>query len=85
MQRNRKRTPHVQAPNLIPLESVLIAAEKLTPSRVPRLINDPDEELALWLIDRIKRPRPASFGGVRIELPRPAVPDPILERAGRDA
>jgi hypothetical protein len=85
MQRNRKRTPQAQALGLIPLESALIAAEKLTPSRAPRLISDPDEELAAWLIDRIKRPQPASFAGMRIESPQPRVPASMLEMAGRDA
>jgi hypothetical protein len=84
MDQHRKRTPHARTLSLIPLESALIAAERLTPSRAPRPDMDPNEMLAAQLIERIKHPQPVSFPGLRIESPRPLVPTMILETAGRD-
>jgi len=70
--------------SLLPLESALIAAEKMTPSRAPRPLPDSDEVLAVQLIENIKRPGPDLFPAMRIESPRPFHREAILEMAGRD-
>ena len=83
MDRQNKWTlpPH---PNLILLESALIAAEKLAPSRAPRRPLDPDEALAARLIENIKHPQPVLFPAMRIESPMPLRREAILETAGSD-
>lgn len=85
MEKQDKRTPQAQAPSLILLESALIAAEKLTPSRAPRPCMDPNEALAAQLIERIKHPRPIGIPGWRIEPLMPVVPTLIRDMAGSDA
>jgi hypothetical protein len=85
MDGHSKRTPLTPVLSLIPLESALMAAEKLTPSRAPRPNRDPNELLATQLIERIKRPQPAAFPALQIEPPQPPAPILIHEMAGRDA
>ena len=80
----RKSTSPNPALSLVPLASALIAAEQITPSRVPRPDLDPNEALAAQLIERIKHPRLAAFPGLRIEPPSPFLPISTLEMAGRD-
>lgn len=92
MDRQTRRTPHGISPDrsvslrarLLPLESALIAAEKLTPSRAPRPLLDPDELLAARLIENMKHPQPAWFPAMRIESPRPLQREAVLEMAGGD-
>jgi hypothetical protein len=78
------RTPHAQAPSLIPLKAALIAAERLTPSRPPRRDTDPNGALAERLIVRTRQPRPMLLTGLRIEPPQPVIPAVKLEMAGRN-
>lgn len=79
MDHTRKRTP-----SLIPLESALIAAEKLTPSHAPRPGLDPNEKLAALLIERIKHPQHVPLPPLPIGVPEPCIPTLKLEMAGRD-
>ena len=78
------RTPHAQAPSLIPLKAALIAAERLTPSRPPRRDTHPNGALAERLIVRTRQPRLMLLTGLRIEPPQPVIPAVKLKMAGRD-
>lgn len=91
MDRQTRRAPHVHPGSsfnlkagLLPLGSALIAAEKLTPARVPRPPLDPDEVLAARLIENIKHPQPVLFPAMQVEPRQPFNRDVILEMAGRD-
>lgn len=80
-----KRTPRAQAPSLILLESALIAAKALTPPRANRPVLDPNEALAIHLIECIKRPRHVSLPGFTGEPPQPLTRARNFEMAGNDA
>ena len=80
-----KHTLHSNALNLLPLRIVLIVAEKESPARPPRLPCDPNEQLALQLIERIKHPQQNSFTGLEIESPRPLFAERLAEMAGTHA
>ena len=84
MDRQTRRTPHTQTLNLLPLASTLIAAEESTPSRAPRPALDPDEVLALRLIENIKHPQPVRFPEMRIEPTRAIHREVLHEMAGSD-
>lgn len=92
MDRQTKRAPHAHLnpsfdlrAGLLPLGSALIAAEKSTPSRAPGELLDPDEVLAVRLIENIKHPQPVLFPCMQVEPPQPFRRAAILETAGRDA
>ena len=51
----KKSTLHFGARSLLPLQLALRAAEKESPSRAPQRQVDPDEELALQLIKKVKK------------------------------
>jgi hypothetical protein len=91
MDRQNKCTPHAHLnpsfdlrAGLLPLGSALIAAEKLTPSRAARAILDPDEVLALRLIEGIRHPQPVLFPSMRVESPQPFYREVLHEMAGSD-
>ena len=77
-----KHTPHSDALDLLPLRFALIAADRESPARAPRLPRDPNEQLALQLIERIKHPEPMAFTGLQVESPQPLYSESILEMAG---
>ena len=80
-----KHTLHFDALNLLPLRIALIAAEKESPARPPCQLHDPNEQLALQLIERIKYPGQISFTGLRIESPEPLFVERLPEMAGTHA
>ena len=67
----KKLTHRLSHPSLFPLRMVLFAAELDTPAQPPHLPRDPDELLALTLIEKIRQPKPVSFAGAQIEFTRP--------------
>jgi len=80
-----KHTPHFDALSLLPLRIALITAEKESPVRPPRQPRDPNEQLALQLIERIKHHGKVSFTGLKIESPRPLFAESFPEMAGTHA
>ena len=58
-------------PSLFPLRMILFTAELDTPAQPPCPPSDPDELLAISLIEKIRNPQPVSFADVRIESPQP--------------
>ncbi len=81
----RSSFPKGAHPSLFPLRMVLFAAERETPTQPPRKPRDPDEMLAVRLIDRIKKCRqvsPAAFPVEPLQADRSA---PILELADAHA
>ena len=80
-----KHTLHSDALSLLPLRMAPIAAEKESPARPPRQPRDPNEQLALQLIERIKHPRQISFMGLKIESPQPLFAEQFPEMAGTHA
>jgi len=84
MDKRFKHTPLARTLDLYPLESVLTAAERMTPSRAPRPGPDPNEVLAAQLIERIKHPVPASLPSFQIEPPQPLARVMNFTMAGTD-
>lgn len=80
-----RRSLHSDALDLLPLRIALIAAEKESPPRPPRQLRDPNEQLALQLIERIKHPGQISFTGLKIESPKPRFAEQFSEMAGTRA
>jgi len=80
-----KHTPHFDALSLLPLRIALIAAEKESPARPARQPRDPNEQLALQLIERIKHHRQISFTGLKIESPQSLFAERFSEMAGTHA
>lgn len=72
-------------PSLFPLRTALIAAESAVPARPPHSTRDPNELLALRLIEKIKHPEPMAFTGLQIESPQPLYSESILEMAVSNA
>ncbi len=69
MNKDTLRSSH---PSLFPLRMLLFTAELETPAQPPRLPRDPDELLAMKLIEQIKNPSQAKmFAETWIESPQP--------------
>ena len=69
MNKDTLRSSH---PSLFSLRMLLFTAELETPAQPPRLPRDPDELLAMRLIEQIKHPaKPELFMGAWIESPQP--------------
>jgi len=71
-------------PSLIPLKAALIAAEKLTPPRPPRLDPDLNRMPVKRLISRFRESRLMPLTGLQIEPPQPMIPAVRHKMAGRD-
>lgn len=67
----KRHTHRLSHPSLFPLRMILCAAELETPTQPPHPPRDADELMALKLIERIKRPRQASFTSEQIESAQP--------------
>jgi len=80
-----KHTLHSDALSLLPLRFALIAADRESPVRPPRQPRDPNEQLALQLIERIKHHGQISFTGLKIESPQPLFAERFSEMAGTHA
>lgn len=78
-------SPKGAHPSLFPLQMKLFAAEIESPPQPPRIQTDPNEELALELIENIRHPKSAAIALFKIEAPQPAPSELTFEMAGRDA
>ena len=73
-----------RASSLLPLKMALTAAERESPSQPPRPLRDPNEQLAMQLIERIKQVHEILPGDLTIEPPQPIFAE-IQEMAGSHA
>lgn len=75
----RPSTPKGAHPSLFPLRMVLFTAELETPTQPPHTPRDPDELLAVKLIERIRHPQQVSLAGLEIEPPQPIRSEAVFE------
>lgn len=77
----RLSSPKEVHPSLFPLRMVLFTAELETPTQPPHMPCDPDELLAMKLIERIRHPQQGSPARLPIEPRQPLHSESILELA----